>query len=166
MSAFLGAMTASRKITSILIVCPATMMAHWLNELALWAPSIRRIMMHKSAVSGEGNRKISKQLLQKMGKWLRRSRVDRLYEAIDEADFENYDPDIFCGTSYAFITTYDNIRLDAETWQSHDWSIVILDEGQKIRNPDAEVTLACKRLRTPHRYLLSGTPIQVRQKLW
>lgn len=30
----------------------------------------------------------------------------------------------------------------------------------KIRNPDAEVTIACKRLRTPHRLLLSGTPIQ------
>lgn len=30
----------------------------------------------------------------------------------------------------------------------------------QIRNPDAEVTIACKRLRTPHRLLLSGTPIQ------
>lgn len=160
MSAFLGAMAASRKMKSALIVCPATMMAHWLNELACWAPSVRRIMMHKSAGRGEDNRTISKQLLQKLDKWLRRSRSERLYEAIDENDYENNDPDVFCGTAYAFVTTYDNIRLEAETWQNHDWSLVILDEGQKIRNPDADVTLACKRLKTPHRYLLSGTPIQ------
>jgi DNA excision repair protein ERCC-6 len=117
-------------------------------------------MLHKSADDGGHSRKISKQLLKKMDKWLRRSRADKLYEAIDEQDYENSDPDSFVGTAYAFVTTYDNIRLDAETWQSHDWSVVILDEGQKIRNPDADVTLSCKRLKTPHRYLLSGTPIQ------
>lgn len=36
----------------------------------------------------------------------------------------------------------------------------MLDEGHKIRNPDADITLTCKRLRTAHRLILSGTPIQ------
>ena len=28
-----------------------------------------------------------------------------------------------------------------------EWAYAVLDEGHKIKNPDAEVTLACKRLR-------------------
>lgn len=47
------------------------------------------------------------------------------------------------------------------------WSAVCLDEGQKIRNPEADVTLACKRLPCAHRLILSGTPIQNSLKeLW
>jgi len=29
---------------------------------------------------------------------------------------------------------------------SYDWHYVILDEGHKIRNPNAAVTLACKQV--------------------
>lgn len=36
-----------------------------------------------------------------------------------------------------------------------------LDEGHKIRNPDADITIVCKQLRTLHRVILSGSPIQV-----
>lgn len=68
--------------------------------------------------------------------------------------------DAFCGTGYAIVTTYESIRRSPDVWINHDWSYVVLDEGQKIRNPDADVTLACKRLRTPNRLLMSGTPIQ------
>ena len=40
------------------------------------------------------------------------------------------------------------------------WSYAVLDEGHKIRNPDADITQAVKSLDTPHRLLLSGSPIQ------
>jgi DNA excision repair protein ERCC-6 len=44
---------------------------------------------------------------------------------------------------------------------------VILDEGHKIRNPDAKVTMSLKELRTPHRLLLSGSPLQNNlRELW
>jgi len=36
----------------------------------------------------------------------------------------------------------------------------ILDEGHKIRNPDSSVTISCKQIKTHHRIVLSGTPIQ------
>ena len=36
----------------------------------------------------------------------------------------------------------------------------MLDEGHKIRNPEADITLACKKFATPRRIILSGTPIQ------
>jgi len=47
------------------------------------------------------------------------------------------------------------------------WGYAILDEGHRIRNPDAAVTLACKQLHTVHRIILTGSPIQNRLKeLW
>ena len=36
-----------------------------------------------------------------------------------------------------------------------DWDYVVLDEGHKIRNPDAEVTIAVKQFDTPHRSVIS-----------
>jgi len=47
------------------------------------------------------------------------------------------------------------------------WGYAILDEGHKVRNPDAEVTLAAKQLQTVHRVIMSGSPIQNRlTELW
>ena len=37
----------------------------------------------------------------------------------------------------------------------------------QIRNPEADITIACKQLRTSHRIILSGTPLQNNLKeLW
>ncbi|KAL7452435.1 hypothetical protein ACHAWC_004157, partial [Mediolabrus comicus] len=157
---FLGAMAANRYMDSVLIIAPATMLAHWLSELSVWAPGLRRIMMHRSGEADGASRVISKGMLRSLSKWLKSARSDRVNEAIDEDDFNEKGADAFCGTGYAVLATYESIRRSPEDWVSHNWSYVVLDEGQKIRNPDADVTLACKRLRTPHRLLLSGTPIQ------
>jgi len=47
------------------------------------------------------------------------------------------------------------------------WGYAILDEGHKVRNPDAELTLAAKQLQTVHRVIMSGSPIQNRlTELW
>ncbi|KAK1742140.1 RAD54-like protein [Skeletonema marinoi] len=157
---FLGAMAANRFIDSVLIVAPATMLAHWLSELSVWAPGLRRIMMHRSGETDGASRVVSKGMLRSLQKWLKNARSDRVNEAIDDEDYNEKGADAFCGSGYAIVTTYESIRRAPDDWVNHNWSYVVLDEGQKIRNPDADVTLACKRLRTPHRLLLSGTPIQ------
>ncbi|NXV18488.1 ERCC6 protein, partial [Cepphus grylle] len=65
------------------------------------------------------------------------------------------------------ITSYSYIRLMQDIIHGYDWHYVILDEGHKIRNPNAAVTLACKQFRTPHRIILSGSPMQNNLKeLW
>ena len=153
---FLGAMAANRFIDSVLIVAPATMLAHWLSELSVWAPGLRRIMMHRSGETDGASRVVSKGMLRSLQKWLKNARSDRVNEAIDDEDYNEKGADAFCGSGYAIVTTYESIRRAPDEWVNHNWSYVVLDEGQKIRNPDADVTLACKRLRTPHRLLLSG----------
>jgi DNA excision repair protein ERCC-6 len=161
MAAYLSAAASSRKLKSVLIITPATMLQHWLSELAVWAPGLRRILIHTSGGEVDGlTRNISSQLLVKLSNWLKEARSNRLYEAIDEKDWETMEPHSFCGTGYAIVTTYENFRRYADIYVAHDWSYVILDEAQKIRNPDADITLACKRIRTPHRIGMSGTPIQ------
>ncbi|OQR93283.1 DEAD/DEAH box helicase [Achlya hypogyna] len=65
------------------------------------------------------------------------------------------------------LTTYENLRANADAMLSKEWDYVVLDEGHRIRNPDAEITLVCKQLRTVHRLILTGSPIQNRLKeLW
>ena len=59
------------------------------------------------------------------------------------------------------------MRLQRDLLLNVAWGYAILDEGHKIRNPDAEVTLAAKQLQTVHRIIMSGSPIQNRlAELW
>jgi len=61
---------------------------------------------------------------------------------------------------HVVITSYGHLRMFKGLLTKKEWRCVVLDEGHKIRNPDADITMTCKRLRSPHRYILSGTPIQ------
>lgn len=59
------------------------------------------------------------------------------------------------------ITTYSMVaRL--EWLKSIDWSWVILDEAQAIKNPSARQTKAIKKLRANARVALTGTPVENR----
>ncbi|CAD7950634.1 unnamed protein product [Amoebophrya sp. A120] len=66
------------------------------------------------------------------------------------------------------ITSYETFRIYSESLIfNYPWTYLIMDEGHKIRNPDAAITLVCKKIDTPHRIVLSGTPIQNRlSELW
>ena len=48
--------------------------------------------------------------------------------------------------SGVLITTYAGVRIYRDLLLSRKWDYVVLDEGHKIRNPDAEVTLVCKQV--------------------
>lgn len=79
-----------------------------------------------------------------MDRWLKEARGNRLNEIIDEEDLRTRDPSTFCGTAYAFVTTFENVRRNEHVWTGHNWSYVVMDEAQKIRNPNADITLVCK----------------------
>jgi len=59
------------------------------------------------------------------------------------------------------ITTYASVR--ALPWiSSLGWSLVVVDEAQAIKNPEAKQTRAVKALRARARIALTGTPIENR----
>jgi len=65
------------------------------------------------------------------------------------------------------VTSYSTLRIMRDELILYAWEYVILDEGHKIRNPDADITLSCKQFATPHRLILSGSPLQNNLKeLW
>lgn len=58
------------------------------------------------------------------------------------------------------LITYEILHTQSKTLQRPLWFYVILDEGHKIKNSSAQITLLCKAFNTYNRLLLSGTPIQ------
>lgn len=50
------------------------------------------------------------------------------------------------------ITSYSAVRNMQDALQRWDWHYVILDEGHKIRNPNAGVTTACKQVSSQRRF--------------
>ncbi|KPA77269.1 putative SNF2 family helicase-like protein putativeDNA excision repair protein [Leptomonas pyrrhocoris] len=71
------------------------------------------------------------------------------------------------GTPAVVVTTFAAMREHCALLQRTGFQYIILDEGHKISNPDAGVTLAAKSFTTPHRLILSGSPIQNSLKeLW
>lgn len=46
---------------------------------------------------------------------------------------------------HILITTYEGIRINQEELLKHRWEYIVMDEGHKIRNPDAEITLTVKK---------------------
>ncbi len=60
------------------------------------------------------------------------------------------------------VTHYALLRQDAEALTAREWDMVVLDEAQNIKNPEAQVTRVAKALRTSRTVALTGTPLENR----
>ncbi|CAO3692442.1 unnamed protein product [Umbelopsis ramanniana] len=171
----------------VLVVCPATVLKQWVKEFHRWWPPIRVAILHSSGsglrseyhsdqdideyeeemlknfhigedddddderykdrrLRAKGTKKVAKSRVSIMT-----TRTGRMAAALVDRYYQN---------GGVIVTTYAGVRSYREILVRRKWGYVVLDEGHKIRNPDSEVTLSCKQLKTPHRMILSGTPIQ------
>jgi SNF2 family DNA or RNA helicase len=65
------------------------------------------------------------------------------------------------------LCNLSGVRAFKEDLIGINWSYLILDEADRIRNPDADISLVCKSFPTPHRLAITGSPIQNNLKeLW
>lgn len=72
--------------------------------------------------------------------------------------FKNYD---------IVITTYSLVNIDIDSLRAFQWHGVILDEAQLVKNPDAKTYKAVCQLKSSHKIVLTGTPIENRlTELW
>lgn len=65
--------------------------------------------------------------------------------------FSNYD---------VVITTYGITRVDVELLKTLYFNYIILDESQNIKNPASKSFKAVKTLKSKHKLILSGTPVE------
>ncbi|CEP17812.1 hypothetical protein [Parasitella parasitica] len=190
-----------------IIVCPATVMKQWVQELHKWWPPLRVAILHSS---GAG---VKNSILTANKKGKNKESLDDTDNSEEDYTFQNnlddedYEEEKYeldrrgksgfnkkCSNERSstksilttkggknaaalveqyvkyggiVITTYSGVQNYREILLKHRWGYVVLDEGHKIRNPDSGTTLAIKQFKTPHRIILSGTPIQNNLKeLW
>lgn len=58
------------------------------------------------------------------------------------------------------LTSYDTLRMYQFSFGKIDWSLMVLDEAQRIKNPTALITLAIKAMKYDFGLCLTGTPIE------
>lgn len=111
-----------------LLVAPASLLANWASELERFAPSLRALIAHPSAMNAADLKTLAP-------------------ERLREVDL--------------VISSYGSLlRLP---WIAEaSWRLVVLDEAQAIKNPDAKQTHAAKKLKAQSRFALTGTPIENR----
>ncbi|KAL9956256.1 hypothetical protein ACROYT_G037709 [Oculina patagonica] len=107
------------------------------------------------------------QWVQEFHKWWPEFRVAVLHDTGSYSGFRQELIKKICSENGVLVTSYSGLRQHQERLLAQRFDYVILDEGHKIRNPDAEITLACKQFRTCHRIILSGSPMQNNlRELW
>lgn len=164
---FLGALHSSNMYKPSIIVCPVTLLRQWRREARKWYPSFRVELLHDSA-QVPANKK-------------GRTQSDESDDGTDSSvDSDSEKPSarsnkrwdslisrVLKSKSGLLITTYEQLRLLGEKLLDVEWGYAVLDEGHRIRNPNAEVTLVCKQLQTVHRIIMTGAPIQNKlTELW
>lgn len=166
--AFLGALHFSDMYKPSIIVCPVTLLRQWKREARTWYPKFHVELLHDSAQDSNTRKKRAES---------------------DESDYESegsLDCDsgrnsskrntkrwdalinrVLRSESGLLITTYEQLRLLGGKLLDINWGYAVLDEGHRIRNPNADVTLVCKQLQTIHRIIMTGAPIQNKlSELW
>ncbi|KLJ09541.1 DNA excision repair protein ERCC-6 [Blastomyces silverae] len=156
--AFLAGLHHSRMLTKpVIVVCPPTVMKQWVNEFHRWWAPFRVSILHTSG-SGMVNLRRESYADARLESQLwepdqprRLTKEQKAAKRILKRVLED---------GHVLVTTYSGLQTYCSLLIPVDWACAILDEGHKIRNPDTAITIHCKELRTAHRLILSGTPMQ------
>lgn len=69
----------------------------------------------------------------------------------DVSDFDNYD---------LVVTTYGVMMRDVHILNKYRFHYIVLDESQAIKNPLAQTSKAARALKSDHRLVMTGTPVE------
>ena len=64
------------------------------------------------------------------------------------------------GNARVVLTTYETLRDLEFSFAIEDWSIMVCDEAQRIKNPNAMITRAAKKQKVRFRIACTGTPVE------
>jgi len=129
--AFLAHLKFVRGVSGpFLVVVPLSVISSWMEELSKWCPDLRAVRLHSSDPS----------------------EVKRLKQT------KLSDPSTFdiAVTTYEMAVAKD---MSGALTAIH-WRVLILDEGQRIKNEETQQATALRRVHHQFCLLLSGTPLQ------
>lgn len=141
----------------VLLVVPATVMNQWVNEFHRWWPPLRCVILHSIGSGMKNMARMEEELEEHLDEEGEGELSVRAANAQANAS-EMVQRVLQHG--HVLVTTYVGLRVYAKHILPHEWGYAVLDEGHKIRNPNLAISLACKRIKTHNRVILSGTPIQ------
>ncbi|TWU31196.1 DEAD/DEAH box helicase [Novipirellula artificiosorum] len=66
------------------------------------------------------------------------------------------------GDNFFTICNYEQVLRDLSAIENVPWDLIILDEGQRIKNWESKTSNVIRQLESPFRLVLSGTPLENR----
>lgn len=163
---FLGSLHFSKMYKPSIVICPVTLLRQWRREARKWYPDFHVEILHDSAQdsgNGKGRVKASESDYDSEGS----VESDHEQKSKNTKKWDSLIKRVLNSDSGLLITTYEQLRLHGEKLLNIEWGYAVLDEGHRIRNPNAVVTLVCKQLQTIHRIIMTGAPIQNKlTELW
>lgn len=129
--------------TPSLIVAPPVLMKNWINEAATFFNNFPTILL----LHGEG-------LTERRQP---RALIDQglLNKKISNLLIPNW-----LGSAKIVLTTYEAVRDYEFSLAKQNFTFLICDEAQKIKTPNALVTLALKKQKADFRIACTGTPVE------
>lgn len=161
--AFVAGLHYSGKLNGpVLIVCPATVMTQWVNEFHTWWPPLRTMVLHSigSGMAGKNAKEEDFEAQLDLEAEEEDTNVKKTIQSVRNAVNSKHLIDTLIQKGHILITSYVGLRIYEDQLLNINWGYVVLDEGHKIKNPNSNITVLSKRLRTHNRVILSGTPIQ------
>lgn len=116
-----------------LVVCPASTLQNWMDEIARFAPQLKALMYYNSD---------KKQRRQWINQYSRDPKTDK-----EKLEFP------------IFVTSYEIAINDARLLGALRWKFIIVDEGHRLKNRNARLTKELKTYNSANRLILTGTPV-------
>jgi superfamily II DNA or RNA helicase len=66
------------------------------------------------------------------------------------------------GEAFFTLCNYEQVLRDIDQIEQVTWDLIILDEGQRIKNWEAKTARIVKGLKSPYALVLTGTPLETR----
>lgn len=145
-----------------LVVCPASLVYNWQEEIARFAPGLK-----VQTVTGTAG--VRKMILADVGK--PQTEEPSTPEKAEGEKKRGRKPKTEIaarkGPADVYITGYDLLKRDIALYEGLRFHICVLDEAQYIKNQKAAAAKSVKLIHANHRFALTGTPIENRlSELW
>ena len=161
---FLGSLHNNGMYKPSIVICPVTLLQQWQREASRWYPKFKVKILHDS-VNGSGKK--SKAYIDSDSEASWDSDKEEVKRGKPAKKWDDLISSVVNSGSGLLLTTYEQLRILGEKLLDIKWGYAVLDEGHRIRNPNAEITLVCKQLQTVHRIIMTGAPIQNKlSELW